>query len=450
MSTPPRLDAGTRNPNPEHQESASTVGSILLKALRRRAWIVVVCLLAGLGAGIAAAALLPRTYASTTQIYVSLAPTASATDVFDSSNFVEQRATTYAELVQGESFARTVQTTTGAAQKPELTAQIKDNTVLLAVTAQADSAELAQAEANAAAQLIIQRAASLEGRTDATATLLLQVVEPANLPETAGFPTPPVLVVMGLVVGLAVGLAAAVLVARMNSTLRRPGDLLDLSSFEHTSWLQRRGQGQEDAQALVAVYRQLVTRERSDGQTLLVGACTPADAETAGDLVSELAGTLVQAGLTVAVVDLARLPETPRPGLSDLIEGAPVGVVAVPRRDTVRMVYAGTHPLRVSTATSVEIERSMAALLREVDSVVVLAPPLVAGRPSPAVAYARAADAVLLVATQRRSSTREVEAAHAAASGWQAGRVEVVVASPRARAKGAHATAQREAVVTAP
>ncbi|WP_167586547.1 Wzz/FepE/Etk N-terminal domain-containing protein [Kineococcus rubinsiae] len=426
------------------------MGSILLKALRRRAWIVVVCLLAGLGAGIAAATLLPRTYASTTQIYVSLAPTATAADVFGSSSFLEQRAQTYAELVQGESFERTVQTTTGAAEKPELTAQIKDNTVLLAVTAQADSATLAQAEANAAAQLIIQRAAALEGRTDATATLLLQIVEPANLPETAGFPTPPVLVVMGLVVGLVVGLAAAVLVARMNSTLRRPGDLLDLSSFEHTTWLQRRGHTQDDAQALVALYRQLLSGDRGDGQTLLLTACTPADADTAADLASELAGTLVQAGLSVAVVDLGRVPETPRPGLSDLIDGAPVAVAAVPRRDTVRMLHAGTHPLRVSTATGAEIERALTALLREVDAVVVLAPPVVAGRPFPAVAYARAADAVLLVGTQRRSSTREVEAAYAAASGWQAQGAEVVLVGQRARTKGTHATTQREAVATAP
>ncbi|NAZ83891.1 hypothetical protein GTR02_18940 [Kineococcus sp. R8] len=423
---------------------------MMLKALRRRAWIVVVCLVAGLAAGVAAAALLPRTYASTTQVYVSLAPTATAADVFGSSSFVEQRAQTYAELVQGESFERTVQTTTGAAEKPELTAQIKDDTVLLAVTAQADSPELAQAEANAAGQLIIQRAAALEGRTDATATLLLQVVEPANLPETAGFPTPPVLVVMGAVVGLAVGVAAAVLVARMNSTLRRPGDLLDLSSFEHTTWLQRHGKSQDDAHALVSMYRQLVSSTRADGQTLMVSACTPADADTATELASEMAGTLVEAGLTVAVVELSRLPESPRPGLSDLIDGAPVAVVAVPRRDTVRMLHAGTHPLRVSTATGAEIERSLAALLREVDAVIVLGPPVVAGRPFPAVAYARAADAVLLVGTQRRSTTREVEAAYASASGWQAREVEVVVAGPRLRARGTHATAQREAVTTAP
>ncbi|NAZ85994.1 YveK family protein [Kineococcus indalonis] len=392
----------------------------MLQALRRRWWVVLLCALVGLGAGAAAAAVVPRAYASTTQVYVSLAPDATASDVLNSSTFVEQRAQTYAELVQGEAFERAVRDATGAATAPELSAQIRDNTVLLAITAEASTARLAQTEADTAATLLIQRAGQLEARSDGTASLQLRVVEEANLPEVAGFPTPPVLIVLGVLVGGAIGVAAAVAAARMNARLRRRADLEDSAAADRSTWLapQHPGQGSEEhASTLVAVHRQLVTAGGTDGQAVVVAGCTPDDAATARAVAEETAGTLSRAGVSVALVLLDDFSR--RPGLSDLIEGTTApGVVAVPRADAVRVLEAGSKPLRVWSATNAEVESTLKLLFNEVNAVIVVAPPLISAQPFPATAYARAAGAVLLVGTQRGSSRRDVETALETTDRW--------------------------------
>ncbi|MGI4895960.1 MAG: YveK family protein, partial [Janthinobacterium lividum] len=419
-----------RTTRPNEQESGATVGTTMLQGLRRRWWLVLLCALVGLGAGLGAAAVIPRTYTSTTQIYVSLAADATAGDVLNSSTFVEQRAQTYAELVQGEAFERAVGAATSATTTPELSARISDNTVLLAISAVASGAEQAQLEADTAATLLIQRAAQLEARSDGTASLQLRVVETADLPDASGFPTPPVLIALGLIVGIVVGVAATALAARMNSRLRRPADVEDTPMADRVTWLAGLGSSRNEGQrtsTLVAVHRQLVTSAGNDGQAVVVLGCTPDDLATARTVADETAATLSRAGVSVA---LLLLDETShRPGLSDLIEGhTPPGAVALPRADAVRVLEAGSKPLRVWTATNAEVESVLRRLLGEVDTVLVVAPPLVARQPYPATAYARAAGAALLVATQGSSARDEVLAALAAAERWNVRSVHALLA----------------------
>ncbi len=405
----------------------------MLQAVRRRWWMVLLCALVGLAAGAGAATVLPRTYASTTLIYVSLGPDATAGDVLNSSTFVEQRAQTYAELAQGEAFERAVSDVTGAGSPPELSAQIRDNTVLLAITAEAATAPLARQGADAAATLLIQRAAQLEARGNGTASLQLRVVEEANLPEVAGFPTPPVLLVLGVLVGVAVGTVASVASSRMNTRLRRRSDLVASAAAERATWLTpahgEKG-GDELSSALLAIHRQLVTASGSHDQVVVVAGCTADDTSTARVIADRTAATLARAGTSVALVLLDDSPRN-RPGLSDLIERATTpGAAAAPRADAVRVLGSGTKPLRVWSATNVEVEATLRTLLNEVDAIVIVAPPLISSHPFPATAYIRSADALMLVGTQGRSSRHEVESAVELADRWGLRSVHAVLAAP--------------------
>src|SRR3954467_15729343 len=111
----------------------------VLAALRAAWWLPVVGLVAGGGLALFASLLQTPLYTSSTQLFVSTTDSTSTSDVFQGSQFSQQRVTSYAELIAGDELARRVVDKLNLDLSPaqlsgEITATAAVDTVLIDVT----------------------------------------------------------------------------------------------------------------------------------------------------------------------------------------------------------------------------------------------------------------------------------------------------------------------------
>jgi capsular exopolysaccharide synthesis family protein len=200
-----------------------------LRILRRRWRLILVCMLAA--AAVAAGITLRATpqYASTATLFISTPNTASA-DAYQGGLFSQQRVTSYADLIRGESLAQLVVkrlhlSETAAALSSEISSSVTPETVLLRVTVTDPVPARAQLLANGVADEFTSYVRQLETSAgQKQSPVSATVVDAAELPTAPASPRPLRNLVLADILGLFLGIGLAVLREVLDTTIKSAED----------------------------------------------------------------------------------------------------------------------------------------------------------------------------------------------------------------------------------
>jgi succinoglycan biosynthesis transport protein ExoP len=207
-----------------------------LAVLRRRKWMVVAVLLLSLCGSAAVSALGTRTYTATAGLYFSVRTAASVDDLATAATFSQTQLASYATLAMTpevlDPVAEDLGVRGGAGELAgQLSATAVDGTVVLDISAVDTDPARAARIANAVARQVITVVEDLSPSvTDSDESAVeATVVTPATPPSS---PTSPK-VVLNLVAGAVLGLGLAILLAvareALDTRVRRPEDVAELT-----------------------------------------------------------------------------------------------------------------------------------------------------------------------------------------------------------------------------
>lgn len=198
----------------------------ILTALRNR-WIIVLSVASAFVAGAIVLTLLQSPlYISSTQLFVSTSSGSSTDALNQGGQFSQQRATSYARLLEGRQVAEMVRKDLGIslsaeALSREITATAVTDTVLINVDVTDSSPSRARAIAAALGKVFSAYAARLEANAAGQAPpVKVTVTETPQLPGSPVSPKPFLNLALGLLAGLVVGGAVAVARFRFDQTVK--------------------------------------------------------------------------------------------------------------------------------------------------------------------------------------------------------------------------------------
>jgi capsular exopolysaccharide synthesis family protein len=371
-------------------------------ALRNSWWAPVLGLLACAAAALAVSLVQAPLYSSSTQLFVSTPGAISPTDVYQGSQFSQQRVTSYVELLRGEELARRVVDRLGLTMSPkeltdELVVAAPTDSVLLDVTVHDRSPQQAQRIAQAMGTEFAAMAAQLEAPgSGGDSPVKVSVIQQPGLPSSPSFPDFPRRVGFGALIGLVLGASVAIARARLDRSVKDPEQVADLIGVpvvgtivrddalarNHTVDLTRGGRTVEDYRQLRAGLEVLDVQEPP--KVILVSSVLPEEGATT--LVANLGLALAEAGKRVTIVeaDLRRAKLTrylgmaAGPGLTNvLLERATLGEVAHPYREDLTIVAGGPKPPNLGHLLASSRMRAVVEKLRaDNDVVLIQGPPL--------------------------------------------------------------------------
>lgn len=375
----------------------------ILAALRAGWWLALVGLVVGAGVALLASLLQTPLYTSSTQLFVSTRASDSTSDVFQGSQFSQQRVTSYAQLITGDELADRVidrldldMTTSTLRDKIEATAA--PNTVLIDITVTDPSPERAQRIADAVGREFSAFAMELES-TDSSGVspVKVTVTQPPQVPSDASSPRTTRNGAAGALVGFLVGAGLAIARARLDRTVKDADDASELADAPviglvlRDAALEKRhvvdwavgGRSAED-------YRQLRTNLQflnvdQPPKVIMLSSPMPSEGKTTAAI--NLALALAEAGRQVALVDAdlrrprvtSYLGNVAGAGLTNILAGtADASDVVQPYGHTgVSVIGAGPTPPNPSELLA---SKHMSTLLEELrgknEYVLIDAPPL--------------------------------------------------------------------------
>lgn len=426
--------------------------SDILSALRARWRLPVVGVL--LGGLLAAAYVLMATpmYTSNMQFFVSTTGTTTTSDALQGSEFSQQRAASYAKLLNGPLLAsRVVERldldVTPRALSEQISVTAVLDTVLIDVSVEDASPARAQRIADALGDEFITRVAELEGAgADEAAAIRVTVAEPAGLPIAPTSPSRLPILALGLIGGLGAGGAVALLRARLDTSVKDAEEAAALAGAPTIGLVRRdasagRSRAAENDRTSLAAedYRRLRTNLqylRADEIPRVIMVASPMPSEGKTTAVINLAMALADAGSRVAIVDAdlrrpkiaASLGLVEGVGLTHVLTGTAQldDVLQQVGDKDVWVVASGPTPpdpgaLLASTSMSTLIEK----LRAENDFVLVDAPPLLPVADASALAVHM--DGVLLTVRYGRSGKAQLQRAAAALEQVGANTLGVVI-----------------------
>ncbi|GAC1317209.1 MAG: hypothetical protein NVSMB25_04460 [Thermoleophilaceae bacterium] len=409
-----------------------------LQVIRRRAWIVILCVVVAVAAAAFVTRAQPRRYQATATLFVTGTVPASHSPSFDPTSASIQLATlaqntssAYAQLAGTRAVA------VDAASALHLSVAIVEGHVrgeaqpgvqLVRVRADASSALMASNIANAAANALAVRAPGVADKR--SGGLRLDLVDPARPAVAPVSPRSTLNLVLGGLAGLLIGLGMATMRERFDRRIRTFGDVkeaLGVAVLGELPIIPRRMRSKSafDRQAIPRIadpYRTLaanvaVASAQGEHQRLLI--TSPAAKEGKSTVASHLALSLAQEGEETALLecDLRRpalhraFPEPSRPPLAEVLEGTngslPQSTETVPRLK-VMAATASEHGGSLSVR-SPEFLNAIEAASAEKHLIILDCPPVLG--PSDAGAIARRSDAAILIIAAGR--TREEDAVSA-------------------------------------
>jgi capsular exopolysaccharide synthesis family protein len=195
--------------------------------IARRNWILLVTLmLVGAGGGTAVAVLLPPTYQSTAESYVSIGAASNVNDLSQGSYFTQQVVASYAHIavtpyVLGPVIDELSVGTTPAKLAKRVTVEAAAGTSVLDITVADPSPTRAAAIANAVAGRLSSAVRALSPAS-ATASRLVKVtqVQTAVAPPAPSSPSLPLDLGLGLLAGLLLGAVTAAVREALDTRLR--------------------------------------------------------------------------------------------------------------------------------------------------------------------------------------------------------------------------------------
>lgn len=311
-----------------------------LRAFRRFWWLIVVVAVIGAAGGYVWSLVATPKYASTAQLFVTTQSGTSVGDAYQNNLFSQERVKSYASLATSRQVAaRAVEQLKSTMSADDLRSKISaapvPNTVLLDVTATDADPVAAQTYANAVADQLVQLVSELEtsrrGGTPAAGAIL---VDDADYPSSASGPSLVTRIGLGVVAGLALGVIAVIVLALVDTRVRRRERVEDIAGSlvlgEVVADPKRPGVPVVDPAAggeLVERVRQLATnlrfaRTAAGGRSVVVAVTSPAHGDGRSTLAIDLAAVLAESGRRVLLVDGDLLTPT----LADrLLSGDPGG-----------------------------------------------------------------------------------------------------------------------------
>jgi capsular exopolysaccharide synthesis family protein len=206
----------------------------IVSSLRRFWWMPALGLILGLASALTLHLVTQPEYTAKTQLFVATNDSASTSDVFQGSQFSEQRVASYARLLVGEELAGRVISELGLETTPRalarhITAEAVPETVLLEVSVTDASPARAQQIAATVGTEFTQLVADLETPpTGGASPVRVTVVDQPELPTDPSSPRTLRDVAAALLVGLALGVGVALLRARLDRSVRDPDSVAEL------------------------------------------------------------------------------------------------------------------------------------------------------------------------------------------------------------------------------
>jgi succinoglycan biosynthesis transport protein ExoP len=410
-----------------------------VRLLKRRWVLLVVSVLVVTGAAAALAWTRTPIYQARTELFVSTSGVAPGdlSQTYQGGLFSQQRVRSYAKIVSSPTVVRTVIAQLGLHDSVEhlqaqIGASVPVDTVLINVTVNNRSAQLARAIANAVAAQFAIFVKTLETpQGDGTSPVKVTVTGPARLPTSPVSPRKPLYLALGALLGLALGIAAAVLRETLDRRIK--GDL-DAAASLGAPILARIADDPHAAKRPLVVmsddlsgsaegYRRLRTNLRALSaerhvRSLVVASPLPSEGKTL--IAANLGMAFAQAGQRVVLVDAdlrrptlaTMLGVTSDKGLTRVLRGELSVEAALRRHATlpVEILASGPQPSNPSELLESDAFTSLLAALTDRADVVILDSPALLPVTDAAI-LARAASGVIVVARVGSTSLDELATA---------------------------------------
>lgn len=206
------------------------------RIVRKRWMTVLLTTLVVVGLAGAATALMTRQYASTSQFFVSVSGADDSTQLQQGSTFVQQRVTSYAELMTTPRVLEPVAESLGdGTTANDLSGMVEvtapPDTVILDVVVTDSSAERAQAVASSIGQTFPRVVDEIERPSDfdRRSPIKVSLVKPAEISPTPVSPQPLRNLGLALLLGLILGIGLAVIRHLTDTTVRTGEDVEEIT-----------------------------------------------------------------------------------------------------------------------------------------------------------------------------------------------------------------------------
>ena len=404
----------------------------------QRGWLAVLLCTAGvLAMAFAYVTLTPRTYQTSSLIYVSVAGRSSVADLNTANQFSAASVQSYAEIAASPTVLKQVVKNlrlpvTDDALARRVDVKVLEDTTLLQVTARASEDREAARLANAVADVAIGVIGDLEskGRASVKNQVRLEQVVTAEVPRIAIAPNVRRTMALGLIIGLSLGVAVMILVQTVDTRIRDARALWKLTRTPMLAAIPpvRRSRSSalvvrdEPGGPVGEAYRTLRTNlrflEQPNHHSLVVASA--AEHRRAPSAAANLAWALADVGQRVVLVDadlrhpsIAALLGVPNdPGLSSVLAGHLdlVGSLVTTNHATLTVLPAGPPSAQPSELIgSLALGRVLGRLESQFDHVVIAAPPVLTY--SDAAVLASHAQRTLVTVVGGRTRTTQLSAA---------------------------------------
>lgn len=391
-----------------------------LHAVRHAWWVLLVCVLLGLGAAVVLQRSVTPVYESSTRLFVASTDNSDIDASWQGDLYAQQRSESYARALRGEELAaRVVETLDLSLSASEVarkvTAIVSPDTVVVEATVADGSAERARDIAAALAEEFTRWVAQAEAPPGAAAPRVeVMTIQSADLPTDPVSPDGELLLGLGGSLGFLLGLGLTVWGRRPWNTVTTEADVRGLSGAPLIGVLPERAPTVGDgtsAQVVRGIRRNLGLLANAGGpRVIVVTGAVPGDGSST--LARAVAEELARAGGRVVLVEAdrrrARVPDTPAlagvRGFFDVLAGAASLSEAVRQEpgSPLSVVPPGRAPADPDELLSSTRLRGLLHALRASRDVVIVDAPPVLSLPDAALLGALA-DGCLLAVRHRRT-----------------------------------------------
>lgn len=209
-----------------------------LAIFAKRAWLIVSVVVLALVAAAASVLIMTPTYEGKAQMFVSTQISSGNVnqELFQGSSFSAERAKSYALLVTSPTvldpvIAQLSLPMSAHELADHISAEVPVETVLIEISAESNSPEMAAALANAVADSLAKVIGDLEtSETRGSSPVNATVVTPAVAPTSPASPSIPINLGVGLLIGVVTGVGLALLLEKLNTSIKDVSDLSAVTS----------------------------------------------------------------------------------------------------------------------------------------------------------------------------------------------------------------------------
>lgn len=237
--------------NEVRSDGSDHIWGRVLSGITRLWWVVVIAAILGAAAAWGISMLLPKKYTATTDLFVTAAADTGDGQLYQQSQFFQQRLSSYAQLVKGDLLVNRVIGDLDLSYEPEdvmgmLEAQPTPDTVLITVSATSGDPEEARLMSDAAAkqlQILVgeldvrgEMPGESEGGADQprrrpreAALTSMTIIDAATTPEKPSSPIYARNMVFGFIAGTLVALLGIIAAALLDRTVTKRAEVEDIT-----------------------------------------------------------------------------------------------------------------------------------------------------------------------------------------------------------------------------